>query len=91
MTNFYDYRFIFLDFVQIMRENSRIRTHYLELTKQRESQFMQLFDLLMKEGVLRKPILKNEYKAAGICQEGLHPAGLGIYRSVERGWRKGHE
>lgn len=61
MTNFYDYRFIFLDFVQIMRENTKICTHYLELTKQREIQFMQLFDLLIKEGFLRKPILENEY------------------------------
>jgi AcrR family transcriptional regulator len=61
MINFYNYRFIFLDFVQIMRENNKIKRHYLELTEQRESQFMQLFDLLIKEGVLRKPIIKDEY------------------------------
>jgi len=61
MTNFYDHRFIFLDFVQIMRENKKIKTHYLKLTKQRERQFMQLFDLLIKEGFLRSPILENEY------------------------------
>jgi len=61
MTNFYNHRFIFLDFVQIMRENKKIRTHYLKLTKQREHQFMQLFDLLIKDGFLRNPILENEY------------------------------
>lgn len=62
MHNFYDYRFIFLDFVQIIRENKTIKEHYLELSKQRERQVMQLFQLLIQEGFLRKPLLENEYE-----------------------------
>jgi AcrR family transcriptional regulator len=62
MNNFYDYRFIFLDFVQLMRENENIKKHYLQLKEQREIQVMQLFQLLIKEGLLRKPMLENEYE-----------------------------
>lgn len=61
MYNFYDYRFFMLDFVQIMRENDTIKTHYLLLTTQREQEFAQLFELLVKEGTLRNEILPNEY------------------------------
>jgi AcrR family transcriptional regulator len=62
MFNFHEYRFFLLDFVQIMRENKKIRTHYTELTIQREEQFSMLFNLLIKEGLMRKEILPNEYK-----------------------------
>ena len=62
MFNFHEYRFFLLDFVQIMRENKKIRTHYTELTMQREEQFSMLFNLLIKEGLMRKEILPNEYK-----------------------------
>lgn len=61
MINFYEYRFIFLDFVQIMREHDQIKAHYQKLTVGREIQCMQLLDALIKEGVLREPILVNEY------------------------------
>lgn len=61
MYNFYEYRFFMLDFVQIMRENDTIKTHYLLLTAQREQEFAQLFELLVKEGTMRKEILPNEY------------------------------
>lgn len=59
---FYDYRFVFLDFVQIMRENETIKNHYMQLVKQREAQVMQLFQMLITEEYLRKPILENEYE-----------------------------
>lgn len=62
MSAFYDYRFIFLDFVQIMRENETIKNHYMQLVKQREAQVMQLFQMLITEEYLRKPILENEYE-----------------------------
>ena len=62
MHNFYDYRFIFLDFVHIMRENKIIKGHYLQLVQHREIQVMQLFQLLIKEEFLRKPLLENEYE-----------------------------
>lgn len=62
MSNFYEYRFFLLDFVQIMRENKKIRTHYTELTTQREQQFLSLFNLLIENDLMRKEILPNEYK-----------------------------
>ncbi len=61
MERFYDYRFFLLDFVQIMRENSLIKKHYLQLTKTRQAQFLGLFKLLINNGILRKEILPNEY------------------------------
>jgi AcrR family transcriptional regulator len=62
MNGFFDYRFIFLDFVQLMREHKNIKEHYLQLTEQREIQVMQLFQLLIEDGFLREPILENEYE-----------------------------
>jgi len=62
MQNFYIYRFFLLDFVQIIRKNETIRNHYLQLTKQREQEFTYFFELLEKEGLMRKEVLLNEYK-----------------------------
>ncbi len=61
MFNFYEYRFFLLDFVQIMRENKKIKIHYAELTIQREQQFSILFNLLIENDLMRKEILPNEY------------------------------
>jgi AcrR family transcriptional regulator len=62
MSNFFEYRFFLLDFVQIMRENKKIRTHYTELTILRELQFLSLFNLLIENDLMRKEVLPNEYK-----------------------------
>jgi AcrR family transcriptional regulator len=62
MSNFYEYRFFLLDFVQIMRENKKIRNHYTELTAQRAQQFLMLFNLLIEDEIMRKEILPNEYQ-----------------------------
>lgn len=62
MFNFFNYRFFLLDFVQIMRENTKIRTHYIELTLQREQQFLMLFKILIEKKIIREEILPNEYK-----------------------------
>ncbi len=62
MHAFYKYRFFLLDFVQIIRENKKIKKHYLELTKLREKQFLSLFHLLVDRKVMRKEILPNEYE-----------------------------
>ncbi len=58
---FYKYRFFLLDFVQIMRENNAIKSHYLELSKHREKQFIGLFNALIEQEILRPGILPNEY------------------------------
>ena len=62
MFNFHEYRFFLLDFVQIMRENKKIRTHYTDLTLRRELQFLSLFNLLIENDLMRKEVLPNEYK-----------------------------
>jgi AcrR family transcriptional regulator len=62
MFNFFEYRFFLLDFVQIMRQNKKIRTHYTELTILRELQFLSLLNLLIENDLMRKEVLPNEYK-----------------------------
>jgi len=61
MDSFFKYRFFMLDFVQIMRENDKIKTHYLQLTTIREGQFIKLSNFLIENEVLRKEVLPNEY------------------------------
>ena len=61
MTHFYEYRFFMIDFVQIIRSNPFIKNHYLELTKQRDRQFLLLFNALVAENILRKPLIRDEY------------------------------
>jgi len=61
MTNFYEYRFFLLDFVQIMRGNKKIKKHYAKLSVHREEQFSLLFKLLVKNNLMRKEILQDEY------------------------------
>jgi AcrR family transcriptional regulator len=61
MQHFYDYRFFMLDFVQIMRENKTINSHYTQLSKLRTLQFNAMFQLLVKEKIMRTEELKEEY------------------------------
>ncbi|WP_166963890.1 TetR/AcrR family transcriptional regulator [Yeosuana marina] len=61
MNSFYDYRFFFLDFVQIMREHESIKAHYLKLSEMRKMQFNNLFKVLIDNGVLREEQLPKEY------------------------------
>ncbi|TYA74707.1 TetR/AcrR family transcriptional regulator [Seonamhaeicola marinus] len=59
---FYEYRFFLLDFVQIMRENSKIKAHYAMLLKLREQQFSELLEQLKSEKIIREEQLQNEYR-----------------------------
>ncbi len=61
MESFYDYRFFLLDSVLVMRENKKIRAHYLQLMKKRKSQFLSILEPLIDTQLLRKEILPNEY------------------------------
>jgi len=61
MDNFFDYRFFLLDFVQIIRENEKIKTHYKELSQIREQQFAGIFNQMIDNGVMRAEKLPNEY------------------------------
>nr|WP_321452568.1 TetR/AcrR family transcriptional regulator [uncultured Carboxylicivirga sp.] len=61
MAVFYEYRFFLLDFMQIMRENSKIKDHYVELTKEREKQFLAIFEQLIKFNLMRTEAVPNEF------------------------------
>jgi len=61
MEQFYEYRFLFLDFIQIMRENKPIKTHYIGLLELREQQFTMLLQMLVDNGLMHKEELPNEY------------------------------
>ncbi len=59
---FFDYRFVFLDFVHIMRNNSTIASYHAELSKKRKEQFMAIIDRLLEAGIFRPPELDHEYQ-----------------------------
>lgn len=61
MECFFDYRFMMLDFIQVMRENPTIKKHYLRLMMQREEQMQMFFQMLVQSGLMRKEEIDNEY------------------------------
>lgn len=62
MKNSFKYRFFFLDFIQIIRENNKIRKHYKALVEIRELQILSLFELMVQSGLIRAEQLPNEFK-----------------------------
>lgn len=62
MERMYDYRFIWLDLHQIIRENERIRNHFLEAQTQRKSGLTFVFSQLMKQSIIEKESYPNEHE-----------------------------
>jgi len=62
MQHFYEYRFLLRDFYKVLRDHEAIKTHYFSLQKIRGQQFMQLFRLLVSEGIMRPEAFGGEYK-----------------------------
>ena len=62
MENLFDYRFMMLDFIQVMREFPIIKKHYLKLIIQREEQMRMFIQMLIQSGLMRKEEIKNEYQ-----------------------------
>lgn len=62
MSYFYEYRFMMLDFIQVMRENPPIKKHYQQLLIQREQQFQMFFQMLIQSGLMRKEEIPNEFQ-----------------------------
>ena len=60
-TKMYEYHFFLLDFVTITRNNQKIKSHYAELSKRREQEFLQVVAVLIQQSVFREERLKNEY------------------------------
>ena len=59
---FYEYRFFLLDFTQIMREQSKIKTHYQQLLTIRKSQTLAIFQALIQKELIRSEELPSEYE-----------------------------
>lgn len=49
----YEYKFLMLDFVSLMRNNPKIKDHYREVYSIRKVQFRQIFNEMIKEGYLK--------------------------------------
>lgn len=58
---FVDYKFLMLNFVQIMRWYPSIKTHYQALTIQRNEQTMGLFRAFQAAGLLKKEAYEGQY------------------------------
>ena len=58
----FEYHFFLLDFVAITRRNPKIKSHYSELSKRREIESLKVIDVLIKNGLFREELLKNEYR-----------------------------
>ncbi|MFT5824081.1 MAG: AcrR family transcriptional regulator [Crocinitomix sp.] len=61
MNNSYKYRFFMADFTQVMRQNKKIKNHFISLLKIREEQAQGLFDVMIHDGLMRSERLENEY------------------------------
>lgn len=62
MEKMFDYRFILIDFIHLMNENSTIKTHYAGLMHVRNEQFQMIFKSLIKSNILRVAEFDNEYQ-----------------------------
>lgn len=60
-TVFYKYRFLFLDFMHVMRQQPRIRQHYRRVIRTRKEQFRMLLNLLNENGYVKKEEVKGQY------------------------------
>ena len=64
---FVDYKFLMLNFVQIMRWYPTIKTHYQALTIQRNEQTIDLFNTFQVAGLFIKETYQGQY--AHICEQ----------------------
>jgi AcrR family transcriptional regulator len=58
----YDYRFFFLDFVDIIRSDEWIRKHYRQLMEERKKQFRSIFAFMVSEGLLQPEKIPGQYE-----------------------------
>jgi len=58
---FYQYRFILLEFVHIMRRLPGVRTHFRELQKRRAAEFQAIFQLMQQKGYLKEEPLPGHF------------------------------
>lgn len=61
----FENRFFMIDFVQITRNNNRIRKDYVSFSVKREKFIQNTLALFVKNGIIRKEELPNEYEYLG--------------------------
>ena len=62
MTCMYRYKFIIKDLYHVLKTSEQLNQHYLELQHLRSTQFLQLFDALIAQGLMRPATFENEYQ-----------------------------
>jgi len=62
MESLYQFRFLMIDFNQIMRENPKIHAHFIELEKIRKATYLKSFEFAIALGYIRPPEFENEYE-----------------------------
>ena len=60
---FYEYRFLMLDYVRIMRRVQPVFQHYQELMRQRKLQFTQMFQILVANKLLKPEQFAGQFEA----------------------------
>ena len=60
--SFFEYRFILLDFRQIMTDYPEIKKNYLWLQEKRKEQFLELMDVLIHNKIIREEEYSGEYE-----------------------------
>jgi AcrR family transcriptional regulator len=62
MKKMYEYKFILIDFIHLMKENKNIKSHYTGLMQFRNEQFQYIFQSMVNSRLLRKEEFQNEYQ-----------------------------
>ncbi|MBO0321906.1 TetR/AcrR family transcriptional regulator [Muricauda sp. CAU 1633] len=86
-TNFYRYRFILLNFTEVMLEHRPIRNHFRDMVKLREEQMTALFSAFVEKGLMHNEQYPNQFQ--NLCRrfqilgdfwmssaKVIHPKGL---------------
>lgn len=61
-TKLYEYKFLMIDFVAIMRKYPKIQAHYQQLYQYRKQQYNKFINALIEEDIFRKDITIAQYK-----------------------------
>ena len=62
MEKMYDYKFNLIDFIHLLNENMKIKSHYATLMKFRNEQFQSLFRSLVEADIFRPAEFDQEYE-----------------------------
>ncbi len=61
MGNFYKYRFVMLNFTQVMQENASIRKHFQQMAKLREQQMGAMLNAFVDKGLMQPEEYPNQF------------------------------